>query len=147
MKALTISQPFASMIADGEKFIENRTWYTPYRGTLAIHAGKGLQYLDREELAKYPSGAIVAVASLVACLRIDDIMHKSRFTGSPNGSSRSWKEIADHVHAEGPWCWVLEDVTKCDEPIAARGAQGIWEWKDATPQPTAKEPDHAADPL
>lgn len=48
MKALTISQPFASLIASGEKWIENRIWYTSYRGPLAIHAGKGLQYLSRQ---------------------------------------------------------------------------------------------------
>lgn len=41
MKALTISQPYASLIARGEKFVENRRWPTPYRGPLAIHAGKG----------------------------------------------------------------------------------------------------------
>lgn len=50
MKALTISQPYASLIANGEKWIENRRWETLYRGKLAIHAGKGTQYLDRDEL-------------------------------------------------------------------------------------------------
>ena len=46
MKALTVSQPYASMIGP-EKWVENRRWYTPYRGRLAIHAGKGTQYLTR----------------------------------------------------------------------------------------------------
>jgi len=52
MKALTISQPYASLIASGEKWVENRSWPTGYRGPLAIHAGKGTQYLDRRELAE-----------------------------------------------------------------------------------------------
>lgn len=43
VKALTISQPFAKLIADGEKFVENRGWPTHYRGRLAIHAGLGTQ--------------------------------------------------------------------------------------------------------
>ncbi len=69
MKALTISQPFASLIADGEKWIENRTWQAFYRGRLAIHAGRGTQYLDKEELAEYPTGCIVAFATLTGCIQ------------------------------------------------------------------------------
>lgn len=40
MKALTIRQPWASLIALGVKHIETRSWSTRYRGPLAIHAGK-----------------------------------------------------------------------------------------------------------
>lgn len=40
MKALTIRQPWASLIAHGVKTIETRSWSTKYRGPLAIHAGK-----------------------------------------------------------------------------------------------------------
>lgn len=39
MKALTIRQPWASLIAHGVKTIETRSWSTEYRGPLAIHAG------------------------------------------------------------------------------------------------------------
>ena len=40
MKALTLHQPWASLIAVGAKKIETRPWSTKYRGPLAIHAGK-----------------------------------------------------------------------------------------------------------
>ncbi len=40
MKALTIRQPWASLIAAGVKTIETRSWSTRYRGLLLIHAGK-----------------------------------------------------------------------------------------------------------
>lgn len=40
MKALTIHQPWASLIAAGVKTIETRSWSTRHRGPLAIHAGK-----------------------------------------------------------------------------------------------------------
>lgn len=40
MKAITIRQPWASLIAAGVKTIETRSWSTKYRGPLAIHAGK-----------------------------------------------------------------------------------------------------------
>ena len=38
MKALSLRQPWASLIANGHKTIETRTWRTRYRGPLAIHA-------------------------------------------------------------------------------------------------------------
>lgn len=40
MKAITIRQPWASLIATGDKLYETRTWATKYRGPIAIHAGK-----------------------------------------------------------------------------------------------------------
>lgn len=39
MRALTIHGPWAWAIAAGHKTVENRSWTTNYRGTLAIHAG------------------------------------------------------------------------------------------------------------
>lgn len=39
-KALSIKQPWANMLINGEKSIEIRNWRTPYRGTLLIHTGK-----------------------------------------------------------------------------------------------------------
>lgn len=45
MKALSIMQPWAWLIVNGHKSVENRTWNTGYRGPLLIHAGKKL---DRE---------------------------------------------------------------------------------------------------
>ena len=130
MKALTISQPFASLIADGSKWIENRTWPTTYRGPLLIHAGKGSQYLSRAELQKYQTGVIVAVAELIACVTLEmAIDARARGCGSkrPEHFSPRWEEILQHKHAEGPWLWVLRDVVKLDSPIPYRGAQGLWE--------------------
>lgn len=40
MKAITIRQPWAGLIAVGEKVYETRSWPTKYRGPIAIHAGK-----------------------------------------------------------------------------------------------------------
>lgn len=129
MKALTISQPFASLIASGNKWIENRTWETLYRGPLAIHAGKGTQYLTPSRLREYETGAVVAVANLVACLHVDSIRAAARESARRKhvvaGTTRNWSEIARHEHCEGPFCWILEDVRRV-EPFVVRGAQGLW---------------------
>jgi hypothetical protein len=125
MKALTISQPFASLIATGEKFVENRKWETRYRGHLAIHAGKGTQYLDRDELASYPTGAIVAVCRLVACVSLDRIRLEGRVDVPLPGSTVTWKDLYEHEHSEGPFCWVLDNIVRVD-PYPCKGAQGLW---------------------
>lgn len=90
MKAITIRQPWASLIAFGDKIYETRSWSTKYRGPVAIHAGKTLdkdafRYLitplaTMEQLQKcgitpytvddLPYGAVIAMADLVNVWRI-----------------------------------------------------------------------------
>ena len=126
MKTLTISQPYASLIADSKKFIENRHWATSYRGPLAIHAGNGTQYMTAAQLTMYPHGCIIAVATLAACINI----------GSPKKWDRAFEvtpgitidDILRHEHTEGPWCWVLTDVRKLETPVRCSGKQGLWEF-------------------
>lgn len=97
MKALTIRQPWASLIAAGVKTIETRSWSPRYRGPLLIHAGKArfgfsseraevIRSLplarwgdmrahvkgDPEMCDNYPLGAVVAVADLVDVVPIID---------------------------------------------------------------------------
>jgi len=116
MKALTICQPYAELIACGEKLVENRTWPTAYRGPLLIHAGKSRAWMDEDDedekrrYADVPFGAVVAVADLIDCVRVE----------------RLPTHLRDHPHAHGPWCWVLATVRRVPSPISCRGAQGLW---------------------
>jgi hypothetical protein len=116
MKILTVHQPYAELIASGEKPIENRTWAAPYRGPLLIHAGKSRDMLDDGDERRYPGmpfGAVVAVARLTHCFRITDQWPPK------------WAPLRDHEHANGPWCWILEDVRRLNQPITWRGLQGL----------------------
>jgi activating signal cointegrator 1 len=131
VKALTISQPYASLIASGEKWVENRTWPTKYRGDLAIHAGKGTQYLTKAEIESQglPFGQVIAIATLSDCFHLSSInKHRDLDINIP-GLLITWRELFEHKHTEGPWCWLLTNVVKLDKPIDAKGAQGLWEWK------------------
>lgn len=115
MKALTICQPYAELIVRGEKVIENRTWPTAYRGPLAIHAGKSRAWMTADDQWKFPAmvfGAIVATATLRDCVRVADLP----------------AELRDNEHANGPWCWLLSDVTGLVPPVPCCGAMGLWEW-------------------
>lgn len=75
MKAITIKQPWATLIAKGYKEYEFRTWKTKYRGDILIHAGKGI---DKLAMAKfkhlnlvYPRGKIIAKATITDCISVN----------------------------------------------------------------------------
>ena len=85
MKALSIMQPWAWLIATGLKDVENRSWYTSYRGEFLIHAGKRVDRDANEDVSagahpvsgwplSMPSpyapecGGIVGIAELVNCV-------------------------------------------------------------------------------
>ena len=90
MKAITIQQPWASLIANGEKKYETRCWKTAYRGPIAIHVGlrlypdifqfmqcklKTAEYLIEcgitpKNIDELPRGAIIATADLVNIWKI-----------------------------------------------------------------------------
>lgn len=123
IKALTVSQPYASLIASGEKRVENRTWPTDYRGTLAIHAGTGRQYLTKIELEAYNTGCVIALCTLVDCVRLGML-------------ARYWPTLHASEYAQGPWCWVLSDIRKI-ERYYIKGKRGLWDlslprefWRD-----------------
>jgi hypothetical protein len=46
MKTISLLQPWATLVAIGEKTIETRSWRTNYRGPLAIHASLGTKYIN-----------------------------------------------------------------------------------------------------
>ena len=127
MKALTISQPFASMIISGIKWVENRTWSAPSSVVgqrIAIHAGKGRQYLIAKDLLQYPTGAILATARLEVCFNLSHFL-ELKYRGEKIADERISKAMF-HVHSEGPVCWVLSDVSPC-KPIVIGGKQGLWD--------------------
>ena len=143
MKALTIQQPYAHLIAlpDGDdraKRVENRTWESPYIGTLAIHAGRGRDYLcpdderpgwDEEgvRVADMAFGAVVAVAELRGCVRLDARPHRMPTDCLPEWARRRWPWLACHRHVEGPVCWILAEVRAMARPVPCRGAQGLFD--------------------
>ena len=125
MKVLTVSQPYASLIASGAKCVENRTWPTAYRGPLAIHAGRRSQYITPAELAGYLTGVVLATCELVGCIELA-AGQRALF----DGISRTIEEIRAHEHTLGPWCWILADVRRL-APVPARGRLGLWDWVES----------------
>lgn len=134
LRALTLWRPWAASIVHGPKRVENRPWAPPLRFLddglwLALHAGRvwdggDARYIrdhwpeipgwvaaeDVEREVAWPElyrqQGVVGVARVVRAYRIDDL------------EKNPW--------AFGPWCWELADVRRLEEPIAVRGAQGLW---------------------
>lgn len=124
LTAITLHQPWASLIAVGKKCYETRSWGTDYRGPIAIHAAKKLHEneslisLLEIEADKIPLGAIVAIANLTDCILMDQefILKQSAF------------EQYLGLWEVGRYAWKLENV-RAIEPIPATGKQGLWKWE------------------
>ena len=152
MKAISLWQPWAQLIALKEKKIETRSWPTKYRGPLAIQAAvfmpkpntigmcvetfnaihKALtsdvypRGYNRDYL---PRGAIVATCKLVACVRVIGNIDDEQ-ADLENGMTVKGNEYAFGDYSLGRYAWILEDIQALPEPIPAKGMQGLWEWKE-----------------
>jgi hypothetical protein len=126
MKALTLHQPWATLIAVGYKTIETRSWSTRYRGPLAIHAAKAIvpggldlarSYLDPGQRIAMPHGAVVATSELIACVPIVDgtknfdtpclvidspVTETTTHVGAPGTLSLFEDELVD-IDVSGQW--------------------------------------------
>ena len=152
MKALTLHQPYATLIAHGAKTIETRGYAPPHQlvgSRIAIHAGKTLAegWAPSRDL---PMGAVVATAQIVESFQVlgylaHDEAAKTRLlhVSVPRpGHPRYECQIAvrDNEwnlgnYAPGRWCWALAHVRKLAPPVPARGHQKLWDW---LPPPNAK---------
>lgn len=140
MKVLTLTQPWATLVAIGAKRYETRSWATRYRGPLAIHAAKGFPrhaqdlmldepfkwvlarggYTDPEEL---PRGVIVAQVELVGCFATE---------GKPQAGALVQPALFEAVFGffgPGRYAWALDKLRRLERPVPARGRQGLWDFE------------------
>lgn len=139
MKAISILQPWASLVVHGHKRIETRSWNTKYRGELLIHASKSeyefrnFPYEFNERvvgfLNKYtlPYGAIIGKVNLDHVIESDKVSLGECFR---YGSSKKWsfteQEISFGDYSPNRFGWLLSDPIVFDEPIPCKGQLGIW---------------------
>ena len=130
MKALTLYQPWASLVSLGLKQVETRSWRPSYRGPLAIHAAKGFpawarSFAEEERAlgrlpARIPRGAVLCIVNLV------DVRPTEEVEQTVSALERYYGD-----YSAGRWAWLLDDLRVLPEPIPARGSQGLWEWRVA----------------
>ena len=105
MRALSIRQPWASLILKAGKNIENREWPTKYRGRILVHAAKGMTRAEHEDAIAF------AVEAIRADPRNADATKKVTlrelgfaFDDLPRGGIVGSVEIVDCVRtSDSPW--------------------------------------------
>lgn len=121
VKALTLQQPWATLIAIGDKEIETRKWHPKEDpGRLVICSSKKPltgpaheRLLASQPFAEClagretPRSAMLAVATLARCERTE-MLHIPEM---------GWPEVAFGDYSPGRWAWFLEDVVALPEPI------------------------------
>ena len=142
MLALTLWQPWATLIAEGAKPVENRTWAPPIRirgQRIAIHAGKkfdqDLRHLCFTEVfadalrecgithpAQLPTGALLGYVTLKDCKRMapaaDEAKRDPRVTE---------KERAFGDWSPGRFAWIADgERGLLTKPLPMRGMQGLF---------------------
>jgi hypothetical protein len=134
MKAITLQQPWASLVVLGAKCYETRSWPTRHRGMLLIHAGRAFPETQRKlagsepfrsALAQrgieapddLPLGAILGAVAVSACLPADKV--------KPGPM-----ELAFGDFGPGRWAWKLSDPCRLPNPISYKGNRGIFDVPD-----------------
>ena len=107
MKAISIKQPWASMIISGRKTIELRTWDTNYRGPLLICASKSGNWRDG-----LPRGMAIGIVDLV------DIVDSL-----PGHAAAA---CVDRLEAGELWCWLLGNA-RAIPPFPVKGRLNLYD--------------------
>ena len=156
MLAITLHEPWASLITVGAKRFETRSWAPPRSligQRIAIHAAKRKvnllelsgevcdavnDVMGTDKWMKFlPLGCVLCTATLKDVYKIvggsemDGTAFVTRMDGSRLVLRR--EEIRNELLfgnlGFGRYAWVLEDVEKLERPIWAKGKQGFWHWE------------------
>jgi hypothetical protein len=143
LPALTMTQPWATLVACGAKRIETRSWTTSQRGWLAMHAAKAFPPDARQfaasplvqaalitagwacqtedssmnHLWQFPRGQVLALVRLVSVVRLP----------SPDLLLNEQERAFGH-YADGRYAWIFAEVHPLPSPVPARGTLGLWRW-------------------
>lgn len=141
MKALTLTQPWATLMALQEKRIETRSWYTAYRGEMVIHSAKGFPRIERDMCSwehfrqalhgrtadELPLSRGLCVVRVLGCIPTSK-MHGAEMI---MGHKPSMNELRFGNYEAGRWAWITEYVRPLEDVGAVRGALSLWDWEFA----------------
>ena len=121
MKALTIKEPWASLIINGYKKYEFRSWKTNYRGKVLIHAGN----IEKEMLSRFKDydlnclkGVIIGETNITDCIKVDEEFNQELLNIDPIVYRKN-----NHVST---YAFKLENIKKYINPIPYSGKLGFW---------------------
>lgn len=136
VKAITLYQPYASLIIAGQKRFETRTWGVEWSGLLVIHAGKTLEVDSGNRVFMYhllasgmgdprklPMGAALGVVWKGKCYRAQSVI--------PHIDER--EKIFGGFEGEKRVAWELSNPVAFAQPIPMKGSQGLWDYPLSLP--------------
>jgi hypothetical protein len=128
MKALTLTQPWATLVVRGYKRFETRGWSTNYVGPLAVHAavcvsGEAKELwreMEQEGVIprSLPLGAIVGLCQIVSCSPTEEVSR-----------NLSALELALGDYTPGRWAFELAAPSELEKPVSVRGMLGLWDFR------------------
>lgn len=148
MHALTVWQPWASLIACGAKQIETRSWPAPealWGERIAIHAAKRQWSLDDlpEGLTScsftgfavaylvdtLPRGMIIGTARLAFCAQVEAVVNGTSLARTSPTSLAYINDDGLGDYRAGRWLWFFEDIVQLgsDQVIECSGRQRLWQ--------------------
>lgn len=152
LRAISLTQPWATLVASGAKRFETRHWRTSYRGPIAIHASPRFSPDCQNLCDTWPFNEALANAGYMPRhLFIDDAgddVWQSWLEILPQGAIVAVAELADiaeinddlRVHepivgswelefgdwSDGRYAWCFGAVRRLQVPIPCRGHLGLW---------------------
>lgn len=122
MKVITLKQPWATLVAEGLKKYEFRSWKLNYKGEILIHAGKGI---DKDAMKRfehlnleYPHSRILARVNIIDCISLNDIINKKIISEN--------ELVYGNKYNRTGYAWKLELIEKINDDEVISGKQGIW---------------------
>ena len=124
MKVISIKQPWASLIIEGYKKFEFRSWATSYRGKVLIHASQNTDknLMDRFKSLNisYPKGQIIGSVYITDCIKVEEEFE--------NELIKENELVYGNKSPERKYAFKLEKIEKFKNPINARGNLSFWNY-------------------
>jgi hypothetical protein len=134
MKALSLTQPWATLVVLGAKHYETRSWQTSHRGPLAIHATKTFPPLAKALCSQepfksalaaggflswtdLPLGQVIGTVTLLDCHPVEEL--------SPSEVERAFGD-----YRPGRWAWHLTAAQRLAVPYPFRGCLSLFDVPD-----------------
>lgn len=164
MKVISLLQPWASLVVLGHKKIETRSWDTPYRGPLLIHASKrwdanlsltiskinayellcqaGYEWDCLGKKTTFPLGAIIDRVELITTFPVEMLLRSDADGIYFNEHSVSFteQEKAFGDYSDGRYGWLLSRPMRFDKPLPCKATPGLWNFELPEPIVTAFVP-------
>lgn len=130
MNVISLTEPYATLIKNGIKNIETRSWKTNYRGKLYIHASSTkISKKDKEnkELMSLVKDALFDFGRIICECELTDCIYMTE-DYIQNIKKNHYQEYLCGIYEVGRYAWVLKNIKPLSRPIIAKGNLNIWHY-------------------